>query len=809
MASCGLVGQTNRWIDELPADKELLPEVDEAPDAGLDRLLSGASFQRLADQSPVMMWVTDPSGRCVFLNSPWFEFTGQSPAQAEGYGWLDATHPDDRAEAERIFLEANVSQTAFRLEYRLRSKDGSYRWAIDAASPRFGPDGAFLGFIGSVLDIEERRQAEQALARSDARYRALFASIESGFCVVEVRPRTENSQSDYRVVEANPAFYHQTGFPQSIFDQWLRAAAPALEEYWYEIYERVALTGESERFEQDSPTLGRYFDVFAFRIGEPEERRVAIMFNDISARRNAERAVQQMNERLESEVAQRTAERDRMWEMSPDLMVVLSQDGYYRRINPAWKTVLGYEPEDVIDHFATDFTHPADLTKTQAALAIAQSGTLPIYEYRFRHKDGSYRWIQWVAAQGDNEIFAIGRHITAEKEQAEALARAEAALRQSQKMEAVGQLTGGLAHDFNNLLAGISGSLELMQKRISEGRIQNVEKYIDGAQGAAKRAAALTHRLLAFSRRQTLDPEPTDVARLVSGMQDLIQRTVGPSIGFETEFAPDLWPTLVDQNQLENALLNLCINARDAMPEGGKLTVQASNYPLEPAGAGTPDLSPVDHILLTITDSGVGMSDDVKEHVFEPFFTTKPIGIGTGLGLSMVFGFAKQSGGQVNISSEPGSGTTISLLLPRHDVAELIGDNPASHHSDTGSSGHKTFLVVDDEPLVRSLIIDILEELGHVALEAADGPEAMSILRSKERIDLLITDVGLPNGMNGRQVADAARELRQDIPVLFVTGYADTAVMDEGHLGTRTAVLTKPFTMTALAERVQGLIDTL
>ena len=399
-----------------------------------DAISIDASFRELADQSPVMMWVTDPDGRCVYLNRPWYDFTGQTFAEAEGYGWLDAAHPEDRAEAERTFLAANAAQAAFRLEYRLRALDGSYRWAIDAASPRFASDGSFLGYVGSVLDIEDRRQTEQALTRSEARYRTLFESIESGFCVVEVQPSTAERQSDYRVVEANPAFYAQTGFPQSIFNQWLREAAPALEEHWYQVYERVVLTGQPERFEEESATLGRYFDVFAFRLGDAEDRRVAIMFNDISARRNAELTVQRLNDRLENEVARRTVERDRMWEMSPDLMVVLSRDGYYRRINPAWTAVLGYRAEDVVGRFATDFTHPDDLEATQAALEIAQSGTLPIYEYRFRHKDGSYRWVQWVAVQGDDEIFAIGRHITAEKEQSEALIKAETALRQSQKM---------------------------------------------------------------------------------------------------------------------------------------------------------------------------------------------------------------------------------------------------------------------------------------------------------------------------------------------------------------------------------------
>jgi len=809
VASESVVLSNGSWKFKLSVEEERQSRWPSAPSSDVADGHAGpadASFRELADQSSVMMWITDREGQCVFLNRSWYEFTGQTEAEGEGYGWLEATHPDDRDEAEQAFRDANASQAAFRVEYRLRAKDGTYCWAIDAASPRRGADGAFLGYIGSVLDIEGRRQAEEALARSEARYRTLFASIESGFCVVEVMPGTDDRPSNYRVIEANPAFYHQTGFPETILGQWLREAAPTLEEHWFEIYEKVVRTGRAERFEEGSAALGRYFDVYAFRIGAREDHRVAIMFNDISARRNAELAVQRLNERLEQEVVSRTAERDRMWEMSPDLMVVLSQEGHYKRINPAWKTVLDYEPEDVIGRFATDFTHPADLEATQAALVVAQSGPMPIYEYRFRHKDGSYRWIQWVAAQGADEIFAIGRHVTAEREQADALSKAEAALRQSQKMEAVGQLTGGLAHDFNNLLAGISGSLELMQKRISAGRSEEAEKYIDGAQGATKRAAALTHRLLAFSRRQTLAPEPTDIARLIAEMQDLIQRTVGPAIAVETPPNPHLWSTLVDQNQLENALLNLCINARDAMPEGGRLTIEASNCALDRVGAAQRDLPEGDYVALAVTDNGVGMSRDVIDRAFEPFFTTKPIGLGTGLGLSMVFGFAKQSGGQVRVHSDVGAGTTVSLMLPRHDTIETAQDVEGLNEFQHRATSEQAVLVVDDEPLVRSLIVDVLEELGYRALEAADGPEAMLILRSGREIDLLVTDVGLPNGMNGRQVADAARELRPELSILFVTGYADTAVLSHGDLLPGMAVLTKPFTMTAMAERIQSLM---
>jgi CheY-like chemotaxis protein len=385
--------------------------------------------------------------------------------------------------------------------------------------------------------------------------------------------------------------------------------------------------------------------------------------------------------------------------------------------------------------------------------------------------------------------------------------RTEEALRQSQKMEAVGQLTGGLAHDFNNLLAGISGSLELMRTRMQQGRFNDVERYLAVAQGAAKRAAALTHRLLAFSRRQTLDPKPTNVNRLVSGMQDMIQRTVGPGIPVEAVGASGLWPVLVDPSQLENALLNLCINSRDAMPDGGRITIETANKWLDERAAKKQDIPEGQYLSLCVTDTGIGMPPEVIARVFEPFYTTKPIGEGTGLGLSMIYGFAKQSGGQVRIYSEVGKGTTVCIYLPRH-YGEIDDEGHSTEsrvlpRSDQG----ETVLVVDDEPTVRVLITDILEELGFTAIEASDSAAGLKILLSDRRIDLLVTDVGLPGGMNGRQMADAGRVSRPDLNVLFITGYAENAAVGNGQLAPGMAVLTKPFPVEAMATRIRSMLE--
>ena len=386
------------------------------------------------------------------------------------------------------------------------------------------------------------------------------------------------------------------------------------------------------------------------------------------------------------------------------------------------------------------------------------------------------------------------------------LTQAHEALRQAQKMEAVGQLTGGIAHDFNNLLAGISGSLEAIERRLAQGRLEGLERFIKGAQSSSQRATALTQRLLAFARRQTLDPRPTDVNRLVLGMEELIRRTVGPGIEVEVVGAAGLWLTQVDAAQLESALLNLAINARDAMPEGGRLTIETANKWLDERAAKERELPPGQYLSLCVTDTGTGMPKEMIQRIFDPFFTTKPLGKGTGLGLSMVHGFVRQSGGQVRVYSEVGQGTTMCLYLPRH-YGELSSDEPG-HDATIGELGKgETVLVIDDEPTVRMLIVEVLDEAGYTALEAQDGPSGLKILQSDAQIDLLITDVGLPGGMNGRQVADAARVTRPGLKVLFVTGFAEHAAVGNGHLEPGMEVMTKPFVMAELADKIAKIVE--
>ena len=878
-------------------------------------------FRDFADHAPVMMWVTDPSGHCNYLNRGWYEFTGQTRAQAEGFGWLDAIHPDDRAEAERVFVEANERQAPFRLEYRLRRADGVFRWAIDAAAPRFDPDGDYLGYVGSVIDIDERRSMEAALRASETRYRTLFESIESGFCVVEVDLERADGRIDYRVIEANPAFYRQTGFPETILGRWLREAAPELEEEWYEIYGRVARTREAERFEQGSKHLGRWFDVFAFPTeGEPG-RRVGILFHDISMRRNAELALKQseerlrlatdnseiglwdvdvtgdrmvwpprvkamfgisadmpvtmrdfyeglhpedrertaaafaaavnpdiralydveyrtvgkedgivrwiaakgramfdennlcvrvigtavdisarkaieeelreLNETLEQRVVEAVTERMREHEKlnaaeaarreadalyrayfqnSPEALFVIAvgPDGDFvvEETNPAHEAGLGLSQDAVRDRRIEELLPAEAAAKVlESYRKVVESGTILQYREIFTLDGDPQHWdTSLVPVRGPDgriaRLIGSSRNVTRQ-------VIAEEALRDSQKMEAMGQLTGGVAHDFNNLLTPIIGSLDMLQRKGLGG--DREQRLIAGAMQSAERAKTLVQRLLAFARRQPLQSIAVDVTRLVKGMGDLVRSTTGPQIKVIVEAAEGLPAARADPNQLEMALLNLAVNARDAMSEGGTLRISADAQAI---GAEHPTgLAPGRYVRLSVADTGEGMDEATLARAVEPFFSTKGIGKGTGLGLSMVHGLASQLGGALALHSRPGLGTNVELWLPQSEsepeAAESGSDAPAV------PAGHGTALLVDDEELVRLSTADMLSDLGYRVIEAASAEEAIRMIGQGERFDLLVTDHLMP-GMNGTDLARMVRGERPDLPVLLVSGYAES-----------------------------------
>jgi PAS domain S-box-containing protein len=540
-------------------------------------------------------------------------------------------------------------------------------------------------------------------------------------------------------------------------------------------------------------------------VTEQVEADLALRQSEERFRRLADQLAE-LNATLAQRVEEKTRERDRIWNVSQDLLVVADRSGIWRTVNPAWTRTLGWSEAELLNRTSQWLEHPDDNGVTRAEVErLGARETTVRFESRFRHKDGSYRWLSWTGVADRDHIYAVARDVTAERAAAERLKATEEALLQSQKMEAVGQLTGGIAHDFNNLLTGIVGSLDLLQTRLNQGRTDNVARYINAAMTSANRAAALTHRLLAFARRQPLIPKSVDANQLVVSLEDLLRRTIGETIDLAIVAPDDLWGTLCDPNQLESALLNLAINARDAMPDGGKLTISTANARLDSVTADTPALSPGDYICIGVTDTGVGMSAEVAARAFDPFFTTKPIGQGTGLGLSMIYGFARQSNGHVTIDSKIGRGTSVRLYLPRHH-----GDSAAEHASAARAAEHaatgETVLVVEDEPVVRGVILEMLGERGFRTLEAVDGPSGLQILRDHERIDLLVTDVGLP-GMNGRQLADQARETRPGLKILFITGYAESVAIADGFLQPGMEMITKPFDLEHLSQRIRAMIS--
>jgi hypothetical protein len=564
----------------------------------------------------------------------------------------------------------------------------------------------------------------------------------------------------------------------------------------------ISVKAAIERDEHGKPLrlLGAHTD-----ITEPVLAEQALRQSEERYRKLADQLAE-LNATLAQRVEEKTRERDRIWNVSQDLLLVTDRSGIWQTVNPAWTRTLGWSEDELLNRTSQWLEHPDDNGITRAhVMRLRASETTVKFESRFRHKDGSYRWLSWTGVSDKDRHYAVARDVTAEKVAAERLRATEEALQQSQKMEAVGQLTGGIAHDFNNLLTGIVGSLDLLQTRLNQGRTENVARYIDAAMTSANRAAALTHRLLAFARRQPLMPKSVDVNRLVVSLEDLLRRTIGETIDLQIAASDDLWWTLCDPNQLESALLNLAINARDAMPDGGKLVIATSNARIESVTAETPALSPGDYVCVAVTDSGVGMDAEVAARAFDPFFTTKPIGQGTGLGLSMIYGFARQSNGHATIDSKMEQGTTVRLYLPRHH-----GDVAMPHASTVRKIGQaasgKTVLVIEDEPVVRAVVIEMLAEQGYRTLEAVDGPAGVKILRSGELIDMLVTDIGLP-GMNGRQVADQARETRPGLRILFITGYAESAAMSEGFLQPGMELITKPFDLDHLAQRIRAMIS--
>ena len=719
--------------------------------------------------------------------------------------WVRRIHPDDRDATEKQFRDAVAGDTRdYTAQYRIiRPSDGQVRWISVKSMIERDANGNAIRLVGAHADVTEQVAAEQALRRSEEEFRTLAEAVPH---------HVWTASPDGALTWFNRRVYEYTGaaFGELDGDGWSKVIHPDELSAAVTAWKHAIDTGNSYEIEfRLRRTDGAYRWFLARAVPARDEHGNITRWmgtnTDVHDQRLISAELARLNATLAERVLEKTRERDRIWNVSQDLLAVADTDGIIRTVNPAWTRTLGWTEAELLNRSSEWLQHPDDHARTLVELAKLARGFATIrFESRALHKDGSYRWLSWTAVPDNGLVYAVGRDVTAEKVAEERLKATEDALRQSQKMEAVGQLTGGIAHDFNNLLTGIVGSLDLMRTRFAQGRTNGIDRYIEAAITSANRAAALTHRLLAFARRQPLVPKPVDAGQLVVSLEDLLRRTLGEGIELKVASAEDLWATLCDPNQLENALLNLAINARDAMPDGGRLTITLSNVQLDLAALTNPPLPAGDYVCIDVSDTGVGMSAEVAARAFDPVFTTKPIGKGTGLGLSMIYGFARQSNGHVAIDSASGKGTSVRLYLPRlQDEATSEEGSPKDAEGRQGTG--ERVLVVEDEPIVRGVITEMLGDQGYRTADATDGPSALQILRdNSQRIDLLVTDVGLP-GMNGRQLADLAREARPDLKVLFMTGYAaGAAAKDFLQPGMR--MITKPFDLDNLSRMIDDMI---
>lgn len=645
-------------------------------------------------------------------------------------------------------------------------------------------------------------------------FRFLFDTMDEGFCVIEFFDGPHGPLSDYVHVLANAAYARHAGIPD-VTGQKLREMVPDEADDWVARYGEVLRTGEPLQFEQELVATGRILSVTTFRIEPAERRQVAVLFKDVTERHRAEAALQQINEQLEQRVAEALAERSLLAELvehSIARVQVIDTSLNLLAVNKRAAKDFQFlfnrslQAGDSLVERLQDF--PVELEGSLAYWnrALAGESFTEVIEYgpkdRVRQFESRFTPLRDPAGEIVGAylfVYDITRQVSEQKR----LLQAEEALRQAQKMEAVGQLTGGIAHDFNNLLAGILGAQELIRQRLQQARHPDIPALLDSACTSAQRAATLVQRLLAFSRQQTLQPQMTRLSTLVAGMHELITRSVGPAIEIECHFEDEDGLALIDPPQLESALLNLCINARDAIPGGGRITITCGQAQLQEEAAKVLDLPPGRYLCLSVEDNGQGMSAEVAARAVEPFFTTKPVGRNTGLGLSMVYGFVRQSGGQLQISSSPDKGTCMRLYLPWQPLLDLPATTVTERPAARTRTGRRIVLV-EDQAALRLVITEVLEELGHHVNGYANGPAA---LEAPGEPELLITDIGLPAGLDGRQVAEAFRARHPSLPVLFITGYDANAVLSDHPLPPGARVLTKPFALEALTEQVEHMLE--
>lgn len=667
------------------------------------------------------------------------------------------------------------------------------------------PAGEVMGMFCAVAETTGQVLAEAALRESEARAAAITNSIDQ--MIWSTRP---DGFHDFY----NQRWYEFTGVPQGSTDgeAWNGMFHPEDREAAWSAWRHSLETGEPYQIEY---RLRHRSGQYRWVLGRAQPVRDADgvilrwygTCTDIEDMVAAREILARSREQLEHLVQERTEERNQLWSGTNLLVAVVAFDSTIREVNPAWPALLGWSQAEIVGRPYTQFIHPDDIEGSRLwANELAANDESGEFENRYLCKDGAYRWIAWSVTASKGAFHCIGRDIHRQKEQAEALRAAEEALRQAQKMEAVGHLTGGIAHDFNNMLSIVMGSLDLLKRRMVEID-PRAKRYLEAAMDGARRAALLTQRLLAFSRQQPLKPQPIDINKLVSGMSGFIRGSLGSDVRLETVLDSDVWRISADANQLENVLLNLAVNARDAMPEGGRLTIETHNADLDDRYlASEPGVLAGQYVLIAVTDTGSGMPADVMAKAFDPFFTTKAVGKGTGLGLSQVYGFVKQSGGHVKIYSEPGEGTTFKVYLPRLvDATEPVFTEKAAAFLPTDDN-HELILVVEDEPAVRQYSVDALIELGYRVMEAESAEAALQLLDENPDVNLLFTDIVMPD-INGAKLSEEALRRRADLKVLFTTGYTPNAMLQNRVARPGVAVLSKPFTVEELAAKVREVLD--
>jgi PAS domain S-box-containing protein len=747
------------------------------------RRASEERLRDITDALPILISYVDREQRFQFVNKPYEIWFNRPIGQIVGYRLSDIMAPEVYA-ARRPFVERALAGEQVLYDIDMPRPDGVTNTQIIHV-PHKDQDGRILGFYALVQDITARKHNESALVESESRFRQLAelspAFIWSADISGTVNYISRRWHGFIGIVSDSPsAIDDWTVHPEDrelLRTAWTSSLSSGLP---------LAVNARFRRYD------GAY--IWHSVRAEPTRSSSGEVTGWLGAITDIHTSI------LDAE--ERQKDHDRLWKISQELMLVRDQAGTILSVNPSAKRLLGWDPEEMVGRSVFDFMHPDDRDRTASYVTRqAASSEVIAIQNRYRTADGSYRLFDWRGVTDSGLVHAVGRDITAEHAAEQELRKTEEALRQAQKMDAIGQLTGGIAHDFNNMLAGIIGSLDVIQRRIAAGRFDDITRFIEGAVTSSRRAASLTQRLLAFGRRQALDIRPVEVGKLVWSLHDLLGRTIGEAIDIRVTVDPDVSWVKADAAQLESAILNLAINARDAMPQGGSLEIVVRNQSFS---SGTSRLKPGDYVVVSVADTGTGMSADVITKAFEPFFTTKPLGQGTGLGLSMIHGFMGQIGGDVQIQSTQGRGTIVSMFLPQAQNGQPE-QPPAATLPPVFSVQSKTVLVVEDDPAVRMLVVSVLDDLGLKSVVAADGTAGLAILASEVRIDLLMTDVGLP-GMSGRQLAEHAIQCRPGLKILFITGYAEGASIRPADLPSGMRLLNKPFELSLLAEVLQDML---